>query len=70
MKKLLILTLALLTLGCESDPVQDCNCDRVIQVEADINDPVWFYITKNDCSGKVMEWPCDPNNHPNVGDCK
>lgn len=70
MKRLLFLALALTMLSCEKDEIKDCNCDRVVEVNVDINDPVWFYTTKNECTGVVKFVNCDPNNHPNVGDCK
>lgn len=71
MKRLLFATLILLSLNsCTNDDQPNCDCNRVTEVNIGYNDPAWYYVTKNECSGEIKQFVCDPNNHPNVGDCK
>ena len=70
MKKLLLIPAFCMLFACEAEQAPDCNCNRVTQVNIGINDPWWFYNTKNECTGKVVTHECTPDNHPNVGDCK
>jgi hypothetical protein len=77
--KILGLIAGILLVGCSKDdnasaPEQDCNCNRVVQVDSfNMLGQYTFgsYITINDCTGvqKQIQWKYEYNK-PKVGDCK
>jgi hypothetical protein len=76
--EILGLIAGILLVGCSKDdnasaPEQDCNCNRVVEVNSfTLADRSTFgtYITINDCTGvqRQYQWQYE-NNKPKVGSC-
>ena len=83
MKKLIIL-ISLISISCNkediqpTEPVVNCNCDRVVEVQSfnGINSETGVYTygnytTVNDCTNFQQVWYfTGASNQPTEGDCK
>lgn len=86
MKKLIVLMSLIVITSCEkediqpTEPVVNCNCDRVVEVQSfnivDSNSPSGYvtqgnYTTVNDCTNFQQVWYfTGASNRPTEGNCK